>query len=46
MEGIIGLFLLIIFMVGFMRIDSNVIKITKSLEVIEKELTMSGKEKK
>lgn len=46
MEGILGLLLFIIFMVGFMRIDSNVIKITRSLETIEKELTKSGKEKK
>lgn len=44
MESIIGLILFVIFLVGFMRMDANLIKIAKSVENIEKQL--GGKEKK
>lgn len=44
MEFIIGLVLFIFFVIGFARMDANLIKIAKSVENIEKQLT--GEEKK
>lgn len=42
MEIIIGLVLLTLFMIGFARMDANLIKIAKSVENIEKRTTSKG----
>ena len=39
MEIIIGLIIFALFAIGFARMDANLIKIAKSIESIEKELT-------
>jgi hypothetical protein len=43
MEFIIGLVLFTLFAIGFARMDANLIKISKSVEKIEKDLSKKGK---
>lgn len=40
MEFIIGFVLLALFMIGFARMDANLIKIAKSVQLIEKEIAV------